>query len=123
MLEISGNTATAVSDSGLPLALSSVWFIPGWKYFMGGDGLYSTNAIGNSWESDTVNNPSQDTFSIRRAAEDDIFMVGGIRACISLEWRDAEAVNIARLVLRELLLGRFQREHSCSGRNKTGAND
>ncbi len=77
LLEISGNTVTAVSDSGLPLALSSVWFIPGWKYFIGGDGLYSSNAVGNSWESDTVINPSQYTFSIRGTGEDDIFMVGG----------------------------------------------
>jgi hypothetical protein len=77
LLEISGNNVTAVSDSGLPLALSSVWFIPGWKYFIGGDGLYSSNAVGNSWESDTVINPSQYTFSIRGTGEDDIFMVGG----------------------------------------------
>lgn len=77
LLQISGNAVTAVNDNGLPLTLSSVWFIPGWKYFVGGDGLYATSSIGNSWEADTLMNPSQYTFSIRGTAKNDIFMVGG----------------------------------------------
>ncbi len=77
MLQISGNTVTAVNDSGLALALSSVWFIPGWKYFVGGSELFGASSIGNSWEIDTAMNPSQYTFSIRGTAKNDIFMVGG----------------------------------------------
>jgi len=75
--QISGNTVTAVNDSGLALALSSVWFIPGWKYFVGGSGLFVTSSIGNNWDVDTLMSPSQYTFSIRGTAKNDIFMVGG----------------------------------------------
>ena len=76
LLEISGNAVTAVSDSGLPLAVSSVWFIPGWKYFIGGDGLYSSNAIGNSWQGDTTQ-PLLYKDAVRGTGENDVFVVGG----------------------------------------------
>ena len=77
LLQISGNTVTTVSDNGLPLPLSSIWFIPGWKYFVGGDGMYATSMIGNIWQVDTVMKPSQYIFSIQGTAKNDIFMVGG----------------------------------------------
>ena len=76
LLQISGNAVTAVNDSGLALALSSVWFIPGWKYFVGGDGLFSTTAIGNSWQVDTTQ-PLLYKDAIRGTGKNDIFVVGG----------------------------------------------
>jgi len=77
ILQISGNTVTAVNDSGLSTFLSTAWFTPGWKYFAGGDRIYSTSVIGNNWGADTVLEPPQYTFSIRGIAKNDIFMVGG----------------------------------------------
>jgi hypothetical protein len=76
LLQISGNTVTAVNDSGLALALSSVWFIPGWKYFVGGDGLFSTTAMSSSWQVDTTQ-PLLYKDAIRGTGKNDIFVVGG----------------------------------------------
>jgi hypothetical protein len=76
LIQLSGNTATTVSDSGLALAISSVWFIPGSRYFIGGDGLFSTSAIGSRWQLDTTQ-PLLYKDAIRGTAKNDIFVVGG----------------------------------------------
>jgi hypothetical protein len=49
LLRIDGTTVSTVQDSGLPLALETIWFVPGEEYFVGGGGggagIYHTNDI------------------------------------------------------------------------------
>jgi hypothetical protein len=75
LLRIQGTAVSAVSDSGLPLPLQSIWFAPLQQYFIGGDGLYRTNSIGSSWQRAVQLNHY--VFSVRGLAANDIVVAGG----------------------------------------------
>jgi len=50
VLQVNGNTATAISDSGLPLNCSSIWFVSGQKYFVVGEGIHFKHVLNeNIW--------------------------------------------------------------------------
>ncbi len=75
LLQIHDTNVTAVSDSGLPLDLRSIWFIPRGKYYIAGNGLFYNFAIGNPWQHDD----SQPLFykdAIRGNDENDVIIAG-----------------------------------------------
>jgi hypothetical protein len=49
LLGISAGTAQTLPDSGLPWSISSIWFVGGSRYYVGGDGLYETAQLGATW--------------------------------------------------------------------------
>lgn len=51
-LRIIGNTVITLPDSGLPWSLSGIWFTPGRKYFIVGDGVYPGNNFIYTWQRD-----------------------------------------------------------------------
>ncbi len=54
MLQINGMMVTEVSTAGLPLAVGAIWFTSGKKYYVGGAGLFSIEAPGQTWKEDTT---------------------------------------------------------------------
>ncbi len=75
VFKINQMTVEQISDSGLPWSLSTVWFIPDRKYFIGGDGLYSSNLLDEYWVKDYSMPPYYKT-KIRGSGFNNIFMVG-----------------------------------------------
>jgi hypothetical protein len=49
LLRIQGTNVTALPDSGLPWSIDAIWFVPGRKYIVVGDGVYYTNRLGSIW--------------------------------------------------------------------------
>ena len=49
ILRIENNIVSTIPDAGLSNSLHTVWFVPGKKYFIGGDGLFSTSSFSESW--------------------------------------------------------------------------
>jgi hypothetical protein len=76
LLRIEGTIVSTVQDSGLPLALETIWFVPGKEYFVGGEKIYYTNDITKAWELDT-RQPVFYMYSIRGLDVNDIIMAGG----------------------------------------------
>jgi hypothetical protein len=80
LLRIDGTTVSTVQDSGLPLALETIWFVPGEEYFVGGGGggagIYHTNDITQGWKADTRQAVFY-MFSIRGLGLNDMLMAGG----------------------------------------------
>ncbi len=76
VLKISCPRATTVPDSGLPAALTNLWFMPGKIYYVAGDGLYYTRKIGQPWQHDT-SQPLIYKSGIRGIDINDIIIVGG----------------------------------------------
>lgn len=76
LLRIDGTTVSTVQDSGLPLALETIWFVPGDEYFVGGEKIYHTSDITKAWELDT-RQPVFYMYSIRGLDANDIIMAGG----------------------------------------------
>jgi hypothetical protein len=51
LLQINGNTVTAFPDSGLIWGISGVWFVPGVKYYVVGDGIHYKHSLqDNIWQ-------------------------------------------------------------------------
>ena len=75
LIAIQGPTPIPISDSGLPMDLSSIWFISGLEYYLAGDGLYSTTNLTQSWSIDNTQ-PLIYKFAVRGVAHNDIFIVG-----------------------------------------------
>ncbi|MBI5214358.1 MAG: hypothetical protein HY960_01255 [Ignavibacteriae bacterium] len=44
LLKIEGETSTLLSGEGLRFSQSGIWFVPGKKYFIAGDGLFAKNS-------------------------------------------------------------------------------
>lgn len=75
LLRIQGVTVTPVTDAGLLDILSSVWFVPGQRYYIGGDGVFKSDGIGNGWQQESY--PPYYAFSVRGTAANDIVVAGG----------------------------------------------
>lgn len=76
ILQIRETTITSVSNEGLPPGLSSIWFIPGKKCYVVGDGVFHTNELGKPWQADTTH-PLLYKSAIRGNAVNDIIITGG----------------------------------------------
>ena len=75
VIRIKDYTSKSVPDSGLPFSISSVWFIPGVKYYIAGDGLFSVHKLGDRWKKET-GIPQLYKNSIRGNDLNDIFIAG-----------------------------------------------
>ena len=74
VLSIQGTRVALIDDNGLAMDLSAVWFIPGWKYFLTGSGVY-ISPDGTNWRRDT-SQPSFYANAIRGQAANDIMIAG-----------------------------------------------
>jgi hypothetical protein len=75
ILKIDNNNVSAILDEGLSNSLHTVWFLPGKKYFICGDGLFSTTSLSESWTRNTAL-PSYYKDAVRGNALNDIIVVG-----------------------------------------------
>ena len=75
LLQIQGTTVTAISDSGLRTGLDGIWFVPGKKYYVSGDGLFFVNQVGAPWQTDTTQ-PLIYKYAVRGNDVNDVFVVG-----------------------------------------------
>lgn len=75
LVRIKNQTVETLPDSGLADYLSTVWFISGRKYCIGGQGYYESNTFGPVWERDN-SIPQIHITSIRGAGLNDIVLGG-----------------------------------------------
>ncbi|MCZ7602229.1 MAG: glucosyl transferase [Melioribacteraceae bacterium] len=75
LIKIVDNTADKLTATELPWSLSSIWFIPGKKYYLGGDGLYMANNPERAWQKET-NFPTYYKDRIRGIGYNDIVVSG-----------------------------------------------
>ncbi len=74
ILKISNSMVSTVSDSGLPIDLSALWFRSNEKYFVGGHGLFYSDSTGNNWK--RIEFPNYYITDIRGNDLNDFFVVG-----------------------------------------------
>jgi len=75
LLKVLNNSATEVTNDGLPWSLFTLWFKPGRIYYVGGDGMYNVKQLGESWTKD-LSLPTYYKTSIRGQALNDIVLCG-----------------------------------------------
>jgi len=75
ILKIEELSVKEKNNEGLPIFISTIWFIPERGYFIAGDGLYTTKYLGEKWILDNSMPPYYKT-GIRGCCLNDIFMVG-----------------------------------------------
>lgn len=75
ILKIENNNVNTIPDAGLSNSLHTVWFVPEKKYFIGGDGLFSTNSVSENWIRNTEL-PSYYKDAVRGNSINDIIVVG-----------------------------------------------
>ena len=76
LLRITGTIVSATSDSGLPIALSGVWFKPDKRYHVVGDGLYSSTRLGEPWQYEPSLPLDYYKDAIRGIASNDVIISG-----------------------------------------------
>jgi hypothetical protein len=75
LLRIQGTSVSLVAM--FPKVYSSVWFVPGEKYYLAGDGIISTNSLTNPvWKNDTTGANLFESGCIRGTNLSDIFVSG-----------------------------------------------
>ena len=75
ILRITNNIVDSVSNIGLSNSLNAIWFIISKKYYIGGDGLFSTESLGKVWVRDSKL-PAYYKTSIRGNDINDVFVAG-----------------------------------------------
>ena len=78
LLRLEAASAVAASDSGLPVALDGLWFVPGGPYYAVGDGVFSTSSINTAttWKAGIPEATPYFTNAIRGNASNDIVIAG-----------------------------------------------
>jgi hypothetical protein len=76
ILQINGNTAQAISGTGISWALNGIWFSPGQYYWLVGDGEWEKHPTLNasSWRSQALTTYTID--AVRGNGSNDVFMCG-----------------------------------------------
>jgi hypothetical protein len=75
ILNIENNNVSTIPDVGLSNSLHTVWFVPGKRYFIGGDGLFSTSSLSENWKRHTEL-PSYYKDAARGNSSNDIIVIG-----------------------------------------------
>ena len=75
ILRITNNIVDSISNTGLSNSLNAIWFVSSKKYYIGGDGLFSTEALGNNWERNNKL-PAYYKTSVRGNNINDVFVAG-----------------------------------------------
>ncbi len=75
IFKIENNNVTVIPDEGLSNSIHTVWFVPEKKYFVGGDGLFSTTSLSENWTRHTEL-PSYYKDAVRGNSLNDIIVVG-----------------------------------------------
>ncbi len=98
VLKIEGISVKKTNDKGLPIFINSTWFIPGKKYYIVGDGLYTAEFLGKKWTRDYSLPPYYKT-SIRGNGINDIMVVGAFGLLLhfnGFSWKNFQSeVNIS----------------------------
>ena len=76
LLRIENYLVYPVSVAGLPIAMTNLWFMPGKRYYLVGDGVYYTRKLGEPWVQDP-DHPLIFKSGIRGHNINDILIVGG----------------------------------------------
>ena len=78
LLRIDGTTVTQLPDSGLTQILSGVWFAPGGKYYIVGDGMFQKDQLTSAdpWQYFSRELTPYYTQSIRGSAANDVLVCG-----------------------------------------------
>ncbi len=77
ILQISGTTATTLSDSGIQWSLSGVWFVPGEVYYVIGGGIYQKSHLGDTrWQNGPRDITTYHVEAIRGVGSNDVFVAG-----------------------------------------------
>ncbi len=76
ILKIDGTSVTTVSSEGLPPAISSIWFVPGERYYAVGDGVFYTDRLGDPWQHDE-DHPLLYKSEVRGNSLKDVIVAGG----------------------------------------------
>lgn len=78
ILKITGTTISEVSDSGIQLSLSSVWFSQGQKYYLAGSGIYEKRLLSEKrWKNGQFDITNYHIFGLRGNAINDVAAAGG----------------------------------------------
>ncbi len=76
ILKINDNQIQQINTEGtVEYPLSSIWFKSGFKYYVSGDGIYTTTNFNKVWQN--LNLPKYYGYSIRGAGFNDIVVCGG----------------------------------------------
>lgn len=78
LFRITGSSATAMSDSGLDVGLSGLWFAPGGRYYVVGAGIYYSSYINQStiWQGGHNIITPYWSDGVRGNASNDLLVVG-----------------------------------------------
>jgi len=90
LLRIESAGVAQLPDSGLSWALNTVWYVSGYRYFVGGDGLYHSRTIGPIWYRDVSFPPYYKT-SVRGNGINDIVVAGAFGLLMHFNgasWKD-----------------------------------
>ncbi len=90
LISINNHTSTALSTEGLRWAIQTIWFKTKRKYLIGGDGLFETNSVSNTWEVNKLV-PSIYTVSLSGTDVNDVFSTGPFGMVLhynGITWRD-----------------------------------
>jgi hypothetical protein len=95
VLKIEGTSIKEISNEGLPVFISTLWFIPERKYYIAGDGLYTAKHLGAQWICDNSMPPYYKT-SIRGNGFNDIVMTGAFGLLLhfnGLSWKNFQNIT------------------------------
>lgn len=75
LFQIDGTMVTPVPNGNFTVTLSTIWFIPGQCYYVGGDGFYSTPSFESAWQQNS-DFPPYYKQTIRGFGKNEIFVTG-----------------------------------------------
>ncbi len=90
LISINNHTSTPLSTEGLRWAIQTIWFKTKRKYLIGGDGLFQTNSLLNTWETNKLV-PNIWTVSLNGIDINDLFSTGPFGMVLhynGITWRD-----------------------------------
>jgi hypothetical protein len=91
IVNISGQTAVAISDSGIVEPLSGVWFVPGRRYYVVGSGIYQKPQLGlTRWRNRVLQFTQYYSNAVRGTTLNEVVVVGAFRDLVHFNgwsWR------------------------------------
>ncbi|MEW6510406.1 MAG: glucosyl transferase [Bacteroidota bacterium] len=97
IFEITGSTVRPVSDAPIVWSVSTVWFVPGQRYYVAGSGIYERHLLSDPlWQNGPLDITHYYIEGIRGNALNDIFAVGGFGEVLHYNgatWRSFKTVT------------------------------
>jgi hypothetical protein len=97
IVKIENNTVKPLSSEPIAWSISSLWFVPNRKYYIGGSGIYIKNLLENSnWNSDLNNITNYYVTDILGIGLNNIFIVGACGIVFHFNgttWKEEQPIN------------------------------